>query len=477
MLSWLSIRWRLTIFHAVVIFIVGAFILAILMVVTFRAVQTGVEESVERRAAQVTRLLESETEPDDPALTGFVDNGYLLLIRDGDGNVLREINENPARYDELSDEQRNALWPDVIATDVAATGRPKELYGYALPVHTDRSDARVVEVWRSYDQAANDVVPFLPVVTFAIPGVVILAIAGSWLMAKSAMAPVNAIVRSAQRISEADLSQRLPVERPRDELGQLATTFNALLARLDFAFRQREEALRQQRQFVADASHELRTPLTSIEGYARMLRQWGTQDPEATREAAGAIEREAGRMRRLVIGMLDLAHGDIEVELATGRHDLRELVNDAVGAARMAAGGRVGVFAEVPPEPVMAEVDRERVYQVLGILLDNAVKYTPEGGSVTASVSQSGDDAVLAVQDTGVGIDARHLPHIFDRFYRADEARSTGGSGLGLAIAKQIVERHGGEITVASEPGTGSTFTVTLPVERTLPAAGAGGQP
>jgi signal transduction histidine kinase len=466
-LSSLSIRWRLTLFHAVVIFVVGAFILAILLAVTFRAVQTGVEESVERRAAQVTRLLESETEPDDPALTGFVDDGYLLLIRDGEGKVLREINQNPARYDELSDAQRTILWREVVATDAAATENPKELYGYAVPVHTDRSGARVVEVWRSYDQAANDVVPFLPVVTFAIPGVVILAIAGSWLMARSAMAPVNAIVAQAQRIGEADLSQRLPVERPRDEIGQLAVTFNALLARLDVAFRQREEALRQQRQFVADASHELRTPLTSIEGYARLLRQWGTQDPEATREAAEAIEREASRMRRLVIGMLDLAHGDIDVDLATGRHDLREVVNDAVGSARMAAGGRVGIFAEVPPKPVMAEVDRERIYQVLGILLDNAVKYTPEGGSVTASVGRAGDAVMLAVRDTGVGIDARHLPRIFDRFYRADEARSTGGSGLGLAIAKQIVERHGGSITVASEVGSGTTFTITLAM--TLP--------
>jgi signal transduction histidine kinase len=287
------------------------------------------------------------------------------------------------------------------------------------------------------------------------------------------MAPVNDIVRQARRIGEHDLTARLPVERPRDEIGQLAITFNALLARLDVAFRQREESLRQQRQFVADASHELRTPLTSIEGYARMLRQWGTEDPEATREAAEAIEREAGRMRRLVLGMLDLAHGDVGMELATAPHDLREVVNDAVGAARMAAAGRVGVFAEVPSEPVVAEVDRERVYQVLGILLDNAVKYTPAGGSVTASVARSGEVATLTVRDTGVGIDARHLPRIFDRFYRADEARSAGGSGLGLAIARQIVERHGGEIAVASEPGEGTTFTVTLPVERALPTAGA----
>jgi two-component system, OmpR family, sensor kinase len=463
-LSSLSIRWRLTIFHTIVILIVGWFLLAVLGIVTVRAVQTGVEETVERRASQVTRLLETGTQPDDASLSAFVDDGFLLLIRDADGNVLREIDEDPARYDDLSDEQRGTLSREVVASGAVATENPSELYGYGMPVDTDSSDARVVEVWRSYDEAVNEFIPYLEVVTFVIPGLFIFAIAGSWLMARSAMAPVSAIVRQARQIGEDDLSQRLPVERPRDEIGQLAITFNDLLARLDVAFQQREESLRQQRQFVADASHELRTPLTSIEGYARMLRQWGAGDPEATREAAETIEREAGRMRRLVVGMLDLAHGDVGVELATGRHDLRETVNDAVGAARMAARGRVGVFAEVPSEPVVAEVDRERIYQVLGALLDNAVKYTPEGGSVTVSVARSGDAVELAVRDTGVGIDARHLPHIFDRFYRADEARSAGGSGLGLAIAKQIVERHGGGIAVASEPGQGTTFTVTLPV-------------
>ncbi len=479
MLASLPIRWRLTLVNALLIVGIGTLLVAYGLWVAYRGVATSVEESVERRASEITRLLESGVAPDDPRMAGYVDDGFLLIIRDGQGDVLAEVNNDPFRYDRLSDEERNALWQDVVARDATGTERPQELYGYGVPVTTGASPARVVEVWRSYDEAANELIPFLVFVTFAIPALIVLAVVASWWMARSAMAPVNDIAQQARRIGEHDLSARLPVERPRDEIGQLATTFNALLARLDVAFRQREESLRQQRQFVADASHELRTPLTSIEGYARMLRQWGTEDPEATREAAEAIEREAGRMRRLVIGMLDLAHGDVGVELATGRHDLREVVNDAVGAARMAAGGRVGVFAEVPSEPVTAMVDRERIYQVLGILLDNATKYTPAGGSVTVSAARpSGDSVELAVRDTGVGIDPRHLPYIFDRFYRADEARSTGGSGLGLAIAKQIVERHGGEIAVSSEPGKGSTFAITLPVEGPLTiAAGAGGEP
>jgi len=464
-LSSLSIRWRLTIFHSLIILVVGLFILGVLIVVTIRAVQTGVEETVERRASQVVRLLETERQPDDSTLEAFVDDGFLLLVRDADGNILAEIDENPARYDELSDEQRNALWQEVVATGEVSVDRVKELYGYGAPVDTQMSNARVVEVWRSYDQAAEEVVPFLPVVTFAIPGVVLLAIAASWFMARSAMAPVKAIVDQARQIGEHDLSRRLPVERPHDELGQLATTFNELLARLEVAFRQREEALQQQRQFVADASHELRTPLTSIEGYARLLRQWGVEDPETTRESAEVIEREAVRMRHLVENLLNLAHGDVGITLDLHPHDVREIVNDAVAAARMSANGRVGVFGQIPGTPVMAKIDRERVYQVLGILLDNAIKYTKEGGSVRVTVRSVGDNIELEVADTGVGIDNRHLPHIFERFYRVDEARTTGGSGLGLAIARQIVEQHGGTIAVTSEVGRGSVFTVTLPVE------------
>lgn len=465
MLSFLSIRWRLTIFNAIVILVVGLFIFGVLAVVTIRAVQNGVEETVERRASQVTRLLETEAQPDDLSLSAFVDDGFLLLIRDTDGNVLTEIDEDPARYDELSDEQRNTLWQEVVATGEVATDNPRELYGYGIPVNTDLSDARIVEVWRSYDEAANDVVPFLPIVTFAIPGVVILAIAGSWLMAKSAMAPVKDIVQQARRIGEHDLSQRLPVERPRDELGQLATAFNELLSRLNVAFRQREESFWQQRQFVADASHELRTPLTSIEGYSRMLRQWGNDDPEATGEGAAVIERESVRMRHLVEGLLDLAHGDVRLSLDRSLHDLRAIVNDAISAARMSVDGRIGIFSRIPESPVMAVVDEGRIQQVLGILLDNAVKYTREGGSVTVSARSTDDAVELMVEDNGVGIDEQHLPHVFERFYQVDTARSSGGSGLGLAIAQQIVEGHGGTISAVSEVGAGSVFTVTLPVE------------
>ena len=465
MWSFLSVRWKLTIFNALIILAIEILLVGLVLVVTIRGVSTSVEESVERRASQVTRLLETELQPDDSALRGYVDDGFLLLVRDAEGTVLTEINEDPARYDMLNDDQREALWREVVSTNAAATENPRELYGYGVPVETNLSEARVVEIWRSYDEAVNEIVPFLPIVTFAVPLTIVLAIGGSYLKTRSSLQPVNAFARKARHISEDDLSQRLPVGNPRDEFGQLATTFNDLLARLDVAFHQREESLRQQRQFVADASHELRTPLTSIEGYARMLRQWGVDDPAVTREGAGAIEREASRMRHLVDSLLNLAHGDVGMSLDRASHDIRDIVRDAVDSARMVAAGRVGIFSQLPDEPVVVSLDRERIYQVLGILLDNAVKYTDEDGSVSVSVRSDRDTVELAVEDNGAGIDRQHLPHVFERFYQVDVARSAGGSGLGLAIAKQIVEQHGGTISVTSDVGAGSRFSVVLPAD------------
>jgi signal transduction histidine kinase len=323
----------------------------------------------------------------------------------------------------------------------------------------------VVVAGRSYGGPGRDLVSFASAA--AIGGValllVLIAIGGSFLLARAAMSPVNAIVASARQITGSDLSQRLPVKRKRDEIGRLALAFNDLLARLDVAFRQREETLMQQRRFVADASHELRTPLTSIQGYARMLRQWALDDPATARESVDAIEREATRMTELVENLFRLAHGDEGGQLEVAEHDLRELVTAAVDAAR-AAQQRVAIVYEPPVAPVTAWFDQDRIRQVTTILLDNAVKYTPGGGRVTVTVRRIAAGVELTVSDTGIGIPEEHAPHIFERFYRVDAVRSAGGTGLGLAIAKQIVEQHNGTIEVASSPGRGSTFTVKLPL-------------
>jgi two-component system OmpR family sensor kinase len=275
---------------------------------------------------------------------------------------------------------------------------------------------------------------------------------------------MDAVASAAREIGAGDLSRRLPVANPRDEIGRLATTVNGLLSRLEAAFARREEALGRQRRFAADASHELRTPLTSVVGHARMLDEWALEeDPDRARRSVASIRREAGRMQDLVEALLALARGDEGAPLDVGRHDLAQVAEEAVEAARDAAGGRVSIEYPAPERGVEATFDRGRIRQVASILLDNAVKYTPEGGSVAVRLREEDGTAALEVSDTGVGIPEDRLPLVFERFYRADPARADGGAGLGLSIARQIAASHGGEVLAESTPGEGSTFTLLLP--------------
>ncbi len=307
-------------------------------------------------------------------------------------------------------------------------------------------------------------------------GAILLSVAGAYLLARAALSPVAAVAAAARRITESDLSERLPIGNPKDEIGGLAATMNGLLSRLEAAFARREEALSrleealgQQRRFVADASHELRTPLTNIEGYSEMLGQWALRDPETAGESVEAIEAESRRMRGLVEGLLALARGDEGPPLKPEAQDLGVLTAEAVRSARAAAGGKVAIRYEPPERAVVAVCDRTRIGQALSVLLDNAIKYTPEGGEVRVEVRAREHLAELEVSDTGAGIPAEQLPLVFERFYRGDPARTRGGAGLGLAIALQIAEAHGGSVQARSEPGRGSVFVLRIPQAPTEP--------
>jgi signal transduction histidine kinase len=310
----------------------------------------------------------------------------------------------------------------------------------------------------------------VPVIIAGLGIVVLVAMSiVSWVLVRSSLAPVTTITTAAREITASDLSRRLPVDNARDELGQLSTTINDLLARLEVAFNERERAMEDQRRFVADASHELRTPLTSILGYARMLRSWGLDNPEAAREGITAIEDEAERMHVLIEALLRLARGEDLPAIHPEPLDLVALARDAVQSLHAAAPD-AAITVHTPEEPVIATADRMTIRQVIGILLDNAIRYGASPEPVELTIRKEGSAAVIEVTDHGPGIDARHLPHLFDRFYRADAARTEPGSGLGLAIAKQVVEQHGGTIAVQSEVGSGTTFTVTLPVQVASPS-------
>jgi len=294
-----------------------------------------------------------------------------------------------------------------------------------------------------------------------VPLVLLLASVGGYFLARKSLAPISLMDQQTRRITAENLSSRLDVPNPRDELGRLTTTVNELLARLESSFTE-------QQRFVADASHELRTPLAILRGETDVALE-KERTSEDYRQSLALIKDEAERLSRIVEDLFILARRPIETFIvSTEPVILNEVVDDCVRAAQVLAdrkGLHVGVKETAA---VTLQGDDELLKRMLLNLLDNAVKYTPEGGQISVELTAQNGSARLIVRDTGIGIPEKDQPHVFDRFYRVDKARSRvlGGAGLGLSIAHWIVEAHGGKIEVQSAAGKGSTFTVELPVAK-----------
>ncbi len=313
----------------------------------------------------------------------------------------------------------------------------------------------------------------------AITAVVTLVMAGilGYFLVSRMLEPVQEITRSAKEIEEKNLSRRLPVVT-RDELGELASTLNQTFARLEAAFVR-------EREFTADASHELRTPLAIAQGEATLaLKEKRSRDQY--QKALESISDQISRASTLINRLLFLARSDDRLELVVSRVNLESLLTEAAADARVLCEPKKIALQWEPPagEEFSVSGDLGRLRELFLNLLENAVRYTPEGGSITIGLRQEGGYAKVSVRDTGIGIAPEHLPRIFERFYRVDKSRSRaeGGAGLGLAICKHIAEMHRGKIEVESRVGVGSTFTVFLPTSKqgkqTLPAGhGNPGEP
>jgi len=459
------IRWRLTLFNALAIGAILVFLGVLLYALLRNALPSSVEDTVQARALEAARITESGETLSREKIERLTLNGVYVIVRDKQGHTLTETVTLVSQKDDKDRLWRQALDSDKPVGGTANLSPEPPDYVYAVPVKTPGGTVRVVEAGKSYENAQEALNLFGTFMAAGVLAALLLAVGGAYLLARTALSPIEAIVGSARQITEGDLSRRLPVVHSKDEIGQLATTINDLLARLEAAFARQEEALARQRRFVADAGHELRTPLTSIRGYARMLKEWGTNDPETARESATAIDRESERMRELVEELLALARGDEGAPLDLSSHDLGDVASEAVEVAR-AVGGKLSITYVPPEDEVEAIFDRGRIRQAASILLDNALKYTPEGGAVNVTVRRRDGRAEIEVTDTGIGISREQLPHIFERFHRADPSRTSSGAGLGLAIARQIAEAHGGDVHAVSEPDKGSTFILSIPLHR-----------
>ena len=388
-----------------------------------------------------------------------MDTGALVRILDSQGTLVYTspaAKKLPGSPTLSSRAAAGTPWFDTVT---AVSGEPVRIYNY--PLLRGSTVYGLVQVGASLVSTEATLHTLLLSWLLVTLVAVLLGALGSFWLARRALVPVSRLTRIARRVEAGDLRQRVPVPRPPDEIRELALTLNDMIARLESAFSR-------QRRFVADASHELRTPVSAIRSMTDVALLREELPDEYTRVLWG-INAEAERLGRLIGALLLLARADeehIPLERAPLRLDL--LAHDvAMVSAVLADERKIGLRVETPG-PVTVLGDSDRILQAVLNLVQNALTYTPagSGGTVTLAVNVEGSAAVLSVSDTGIGIAPEHVPHIFDRFYRADPAysHSLGGSGLGLSIVDWVIRAHGGSISVASRVGVGSTFTVWLPL-------------
>jgi heavy metal sensor kinase len=448
-----SLRFRLTLWYLAILLttLVGSAVFLYLGLA--HDLRSDMDDSL-------TQVSEKVLEPDPHDMPEFdmdtLPPGHAATLYDRDGRPYATLGSREA-LPLAGGDVGDLLNGHTMWRSVTYRGDPWRVF--ARPVVVNARVVATVQVGRAEDAVARAVDRLGILLTTIVPMALLFAGIGGLFLAGRAFGPIDRITRTAAAISAEDLQGRLPdeVARTPGELGRLATTFNHMLDRLERAFRR-------QRQFTADASHELRAPLSVALGQVDVALQ-RPRTADEYQEVLHGLREDIIRLRGLVSALLELARADAhQTQLVSEPIDLGELVHQVAEAMAPLADER-GVRLQTQPSPgVVIQGDQARLMQLLVNLVDNGLNYTPRGGSVCIG-NQRGDEAntaVLFVSDTGRGIAPEHLPHVFERFYRADPARSAGGAGLGLAISSWIAQMHGGRIEVESQPGDGSTFRVWL---------------
>lgn len=486
----MSIRWKMTLFYtgllAVLIVAFGLFLFFEIEQLMISSMQTALSlrfHLVMHEAPHLTNELEAPSPGTHPAhlptLEQFAGPGVFLQMTDLKGHVIaissnagtktfplpmRRVSQAGQMYSEIIKLPVTGLVPEAQGTDLS---QARFLVHSSLFTDQRGHPLGVLEMAQSLfiiDQVQDQLVDVLVV---GVSVAVALAIAVGMVLAGRLLHPIVQITQTAQCIGTSqDLSQRILTSKwtSHDEVGRLAVTFNTMLARLEAAFTAQE-------QFVADASHELKTPLTAMLGHANVIRRHGQHRPDLVEEALGELIAQAERMRRLIEQLLQLAQTDTPREIDQEIVDLDEMAQEVVAAfTPLREDKAIHLTMTCQAEGAACVLgEREALKQVMINLMDNALKFTSAGGQVSLAIRQETrnqqQEVILEVKDSGCGIASCDLPHIFERWYRVDKARSraTGGNGLGLSIVQAIVERHGGTIHVSSEPGQGSVFWIHLP--------------
>ncbi|MDX2033574.1 MAG: ATP-binding protein [Blastocatellia bacterium] len=465
-----SIRGKLTLWHtgalalALIAFSLGVY--ALMTRKLHERLDTGLRTSLDGTVRLFVHEKE-EGDPDDHAAGSAMRKYYYprqaIAFFDGRGGLLRE---------QLLGELRATLPAELAALDREGAQfftheAPGIEHGVRIAVQRIRTPGQgavFLAISQPRDEMAEDLELLAGILGTAVPLALSLAAAGGWFLARKSLAPVSEMSEAARRIGAANLDQQLPVANPRDELGRLATTFNELLGRLHAAFSQ-------QRQFMADASHELRTPLSVMNTAVQVTMESPSREEGEYRDALSLIGEQVRRLARIVDEMFTLARADAgRRELHQTSFYLDELLVEVMRAAVVLAQPKgiavgIGPLSETP-----FYGDEALLRQLLLNLVDNAIKYTADGGEVSLALRRETSRLRISITDTGAGIPEAEQPHIFERFYRVDKSRvrtgngNGGGSGLGLSIARWIAEAHEGSLVLQQSDHSGSVFELTLPI-------------
>lgn len=314
----------------------------------------------------------------------------------------------------------------------------------------------IVRELNSYNKMMSNL--FIIMSIFGVAAILLSAISGL-LLSRQLLKPIRDLARTMKRIKENGFQERMDGYRQKDELTELSNLFNEMMDKL-------EQSFIQQKQFVEDASHELRTPVSILEGHLSLLNRWGKKDPEILEESLEASIQEVGRLKRLVVDLLDLTRAEnTRVLLSQDKIDIEQLLHEIVkNIAMIHPTFQFELEIAQTLKPLM--ITEQHLQQIMIILLDNAIKYSGGNDKIEISAEQFADETIISVKDFGIGISNEHVSDVFNRFYRVDRARSRqkGGTGLGLSIAKRLIEKYKGKITVESEEGKGTKVSIILPV-------------
>jgi heavy metal sensor kinase len=456
-----SLRWRLTGWYVLLL----AGVLLLFSAGTYLAVREllldNVDDVLRHQAALLAQTI--DLAEGAPVLRGEValpvrrDSEHFTRLYRADGTLSFDDNTTVGYAPRLAAEARKALRGADAISQVDTDQGPMRIGTF--PIQRDGQVVGVLQVGLSLEDSEDTLRTLLKVLLALAPATLLLASGGGLFLADRALAPIDRITRTARRISAENLSGRIGMRGPDDEVGRLARTFDAMLERLDTAFAR-------QRQFTADASHELRTPLTAIIGQIDVTLEQ-PRDTESYRATLATVREQARRLARLSNDLLFLAHADVPPDaVAFEPLDLSDLLPAIAAQVAPLAAARAQTVALAPLPPLAVLGNEDQLIRLILNLLDNALCYTPPGGRIALDGALDGANVMICVSDSGPGIAPEHLPRLFDRFFRGDRSRgrAQGGSGLGLAIAQSIAQVHGGRIDVESTVGRGSAFTVVLPV-------------